>query len=142
MKGAHHITRRLSYHNLCSFKQKTFIIKQTSYCGNGVAYQSSGHCQTFNELKDGRDLDDRSHYAALRLLAITFVISPKTRIKRGAQVAQVSDFLRYCQVSCDLEVTVQFRTSVQVIIMSPKVKPRPTVAINVIKTPQATFNAC
>ena len=39
MKGERHITRRLSYHNYCSVKHNTLIIKQRSYCGNGAAYR-------------------------------------------------------------------------------------------------------
>ena len=39
MKGEHHITRRLSYHNDCSIKHTTFINKHRSYCGNGAAYK-------------------------------------------------------------------------------------------------------
>ena len=39
MKGGHHITRKLSYHNYCSVKHNTLINKQRSYCGNGAAYK-------------------------------------------------------------------------------------------------------
>ena len=36
MKGEHHITRRLSYHNYCCIKHNRYINKQRIYCGNGA----------------------------------------------------------------------------------------------------------